>query len=118
MFQGKTNKGIEILIRYPQVGDAQAMTDYINALSDERTFITYQGEHETLDSESSFLNAKLKKIENKKSVMLLAFSDDKLIGIAGIDLDIRTQRHIGTLGISIAKDYRGKGVGKILLDHI
>ncbi len=118
VFQGKTETGIEILIRYPDSSDAQVMTDYINTLSDERTFIAYQGEHETLETEISFLNSKLEQILNKKSVMLLVFADNKLIGNSAIDLGKRTERHIGTLGISIAKDYRGKGIGKILLDQI
>lgn len=118
VFQGKAKDDQEILIRYPEISDAKAMTDYINTLSDERTFITYQGEHETLESETDFLNSKLKGIEDKKSVMLLVFSENKLIGNSAIDLGKRTERHIGTLGISIAKDYRGKGIGKILLQQI
>lgn len=118
IFQGKTEKGVEILIRYPEVSDAKEMMDYINTLSDERTFITYQGEHETLESETDFLNSKLKQVSEKKSVMLLVFSDNKLIGNSSIDLGKRTERHVGTLGISIAKDFRGKGVGKILLEQI
>jgi len=118
IFQGKSDKGQEILIRYPEISDAKAMLDYINKLSDERTYITYQGEHETLESETNYLISILKRIDDKKSVMLLAFSDNNLIGNAAIELDKRTQRHVGTLGISIAKDYRGKGIGKKLLEQV
>jgi RimJ/RimL family protein N-acetyltransferase len=118
VFQGKTDKGIDVLIRYPEISDAQKSVDYINALSEERTYVTYQGEQETLESEIKFLTAKLKRIEDRKSVMLVAFSGDELIGIASIDLKSKVERHIGTLGISIAKDFRGKGVGKLLLDLI
>jgi len=117
VFKGKTETGIEILVRYPESTDAQIMTDYINTLSDERTFITYQGEHETLESETAFLNSILERIKNNKSVMLLVFAGDKLIGNCAIELGKRTERHVGTLGISIAKDYRGKGIGKILLEQ-
>lgn len=118
VFEGKTDKGTEISIRYPQLSDATAMTDYINALSDERTFITYQGEHETLESETKFLTGRLTDVENNLSVFLIAFYQDRVIGISWIGMDKRTSKHIGVLGISVAKEYRGKGVGKLLMDQV
>jgi RimJ/RimL family protein N-acetyltransferase len=38
-----------------------------------------------------------------------------LIGIAGIDMKDKTESHEGVFGISLAKDYRGEGIGKILM---
>lgn len=117
IFKGSINNS-DILIRYPIPSDAQKMMDYINTLSDERTFITYQGEHETLESETNFLNSKIKSILENKAVMLLVFTDEKLIGISVIELGKRTERHIGIFQISIAKDYRGKGIGRKLMEQI
>ncbi len=114
VFKGKINNN-DILIRYPESSDAKQMMVYINSLSDERTFITYQGEHETLESETKFLNQKLKSIYEKTAVMLLAFAKERLVGISGVELGIKTNRHIGTFQISVAKEYRGKGIGKKLL---
>lgn len=118
VYQGKTSKGIEITIRYPEILDAQAMTDYINTLSEERTFITYQGEKETPESEGKFLSSLLEKISNKKAVMLLVFANSDLVGISDVELGIRTGRHVGLLGISIAKEFRGEGIGKLLIEHL
>lgn len=44
VYRGETSKGNHILIRYPSKEDAQAMTDYINKLSKEQTYISFQGE--------------------------------------------------------------------------
>lgn len=115
VFKGKINSN-DILIRYPESSDAKQMMEYINSLSDERTYITYQGEHETLESEAKFLNQKLKSISEKTAIMLLAFAKERLVGISGVELGIKTSRHIGTFQISVAKEYRGKGIGKKLLE--
>ncbi len=118
VFTGTTDKNLEVIIRYPNASDAEIMLSYINTLSDERTFITYQGEHETLESETSFLEEKLRNIENKSDVFLLALSNNKLIGITWIGMGKKTAKHVGTLGISVAKEFRGRGLGKLLMQTI
>lgn len=62
IFQGKIKTGKEILNRYPETRDIEEMLNFINELSDERTFVRYQGEHETLDSENKYLEARLDAI--------------------------------------------------------
>jgi len=104
-----------LTIRPPKTSDAQRMCDYINALSKEQTFIRFQGEQVTTEYETEYLQKQLKKIEEKKAVMLLATVDEKIVGICGIDLKDKIEKHIGSLGISVALEYRGKGIGKQLL---
>lgn len=118
VFEGKTKKGTSIVIRYPNQEDAQEMCDYINTLSLEQTFIAFQGEQNTLESETKYLNELLEKIEKRKAVLLLVFCDGKLIGNSGIDLRDKAMSHEGVFGISIAKDFRGEGIGKILMTHV
>ena len=48
----------------------------------------------------------------------MAFCNNKLIGIAAIDMQDKTESHRGVLGISLADDYRGEGIGKLLLEQI
>ncbi len=101
-------------IRYPTLDDASLMTHYINELSNENTFITFQGEQMTLEAEKNFLQSQVEKIKNKTSCMLLAFANDQLVGIASVQSKDKIAAHVGILGISISKEYRGKGVGKTL----
>lgn len=59
VFEGQTKDGGKYIIRYPQAGDASAMTKYINALSKEKTFIRFQGEKVTLESEKKYLKRRI-----------------------------------------------------------
>ena len=81
VYSGKTKKGLEIVIRYPQKGDKKEMWRYINELSKEKTFVRFQGEEILFDEESKYLNNQLKKIADRKSVTLLGFSKNVLVAI-------------------------------------
>lgn len=118
VFQGKTKKDFEILVRYPKQEDLQQMLGYINTISSEKTFILFQGEQVTLEEEKEYLESQLKKIENNKSVNLLVFDNDKLIAISDLGMRDKAEKHIGYFGISVAKDYRGKGIGGLLMDLV
>ena len=118
VFEGKTEEGLEVLIRYIKDGDAGALNEYINILSKERTFISYQGEEVPLEVEKEYIQKVLKKFENNEAVHILAFVEGKLIGTS--DLHMMDQgrgaiKHNGHFGISILKEYRGKGLGKLLM---
>ncbi len=116
VFEGDSSKGNSFLIRYPTMDDVQAMQNFINELSREQTFITYQGEQVTLEAEKEYLNKQLKRIDENKTVQLLVFSKDKLIGLCTVDLAERTSSHQGVLGIMVVKDFRGEGIGRKLME--
>lgn len=118
IFTGFTNSGLQLVIRYPQLTDVQEMWKYINDLSQERTFIRMQGETITMEEEEKFIENQLDLIENRLGILLVALVDDKLAGVAGIEMEKLTEAHVGELGISIAKDYRGQGIGKILVRNL
>jgi len=113
IFQNK-----KIVIRYPNKYDAKPMQDYINVLSLEKTFIRYQGEQQSFEEEQKYLDGLLTKISKNNAVVLLAFSGNKLIANSQIDMKDKTEKHIGVFGISVAKENRGKGIGKILMENV
>ena len=118
VYQGKSKKGKEVLIRYPQIGDEKEMWRYINELSKEKTFVRFQGEEISLEDEAKYLQSQLEKVKTKKTVQLLVFNNEELMGISGVDMRDKTEKHVGILGISIAKDFRGEGLGKLLMELI
>lgn len=115
VFEGKTTYNKPYIIRYPRENDAQAMCNYINTISKEQTFIRFQGEQITLEEEARYLQSQLEKISNKKSVQLMIFCGDDIMGISAVDLKDKTESHEGVFGISIAKDIRGEGIGRTLM---
>jgi RimJ/RimL family protein N-acetyltransferase len=114
---GSTSRG-DFIIRYPAPGDASAMCGYINALSQEKTFILFQGEEISLAFEQSYLEGQLEKIANSTLVQLLATAGNEIIGVSEIGIKGRVESHVGDFGISVACDWRGLGVGSALLQAV
>lgn len=115
VFKGKTNKGNKILIRYPTKKDVHILRDYINALSKEQTFIMFQGEQISLKEETEYLNKQIEKIGKNKAVKLLVFNKNKLIGVSDIIMQDKASDHIGAFGITVVKEFRNQGIGKLLM---
>jgi RimJ/RimL family protein N-acetyltransferase len=110
--------GLSVLIRYPESGDTKIMCDYINEISQEKTYITWQGEEISLEHEDKYLKKQIERIKKNETVQLLLFVDGELSGISAIDLGNRVKSHIGVFGITITQKYRGKGFGKLLMKLI
>lgn len=115
VFEGLSKKGSKILIRYPAANDASAMYEYINTLSKEQTFIRFQGEKVSLADEIKYLKSQLKRINKKQTVQLFVVHDNKIIGICAVDMKDKTESHEGRFGLSIGKEFRGEGVGSLLM---
>lgn len=118
VFQGKIQTGQDIIIRYPSKEDLNSMWKYINTLSQERTFIRYQGEQISLEEEEKYLNSFLEKIANKQAVQLLVIYQGEIVGISDVEMKDKTEKHEGIFGIAIAKDFRGKGIGSKLMGMV
>lgn len=114
VFEGKI-KQLNIVIRYLKKTDVVEMHRYINELSKEKTYITFQGEAITLDEERKYVNEQVEKIAGKESVILVVLNDTKLVGTTHLILGEKTDRHVAQFGITIAKEFRGKGIGKLLM---
>jgi RimJ/RimL family protein N-acetyltransferase len=109
-----SKSGDEVVIRFPQLSDVPALTEYINTVSAEDTYITFSGEQVTEESERVYLTDQLYKMDCGDSVMLLATVNGLIVGNAGVnrnEYSRRRARHIGIFGISVKKEYRGQGIG-------
>lgn len=113
-----SKSGKEILFRTVTLEDVPALQLFINTLSSERTFISFQGEQVTLEQETAFVASHLKFIDEKKGTHLLAFHNSRLIASSHIAMYERTERHIGLFSISVAKEFRGEGIGRMLMEAV
>lgn len=111
-----TKSGKTVSFRYPTINDAQILKDYINKISSEKSFILLQGEQKTLEDEIKWIESFIK--DKNRSVIILAFVNNELVGVSDIGLDHAAKNHIGSFGITVAKKYRGEGIGKILMELV
>lgn len=118
VYTNKTKSSKTITFRYPTIKDAEILKEYINTLSLEKTFITFQGEQVSLEDEKKYLESELDKIKNNKCVCLLAFIENKLVANSHVDLKDKTSAHVGVFGISVAQEFRGEGIGELLMKNI
>lgn len=118
IFEGKTKTGATLILRYPSEKDLEILLNHINTLSEEKTFIRFQGEQLTIEDEKKVLDEWLKGIKEKKLVKLLLFVGDDLAGSSEITMRDRIASHVGNLGIAVTKKYRGQGLGEILMKKI
>jgi RimJ/RimL family protein N-acetyltransferase len=118
VFEGQSAKGLPLLLRYPISSDVEAMRDFINTLSRERTFIVFQGEQLSLEEEQQYVARKLEQIARNEAIQLLAFSEEKLIGSSDITLSSGVDAHVGAFGLVIADGFRGQGIGKLLMESV
>jgi len=109
-----TKNGEEAIIRYPEASDVQAMTEYINTISKEDTFIVVSGEQISLEEETKYLEDLMTKMNDGDAVMLLCTVNGTLVGSAAVSRNHSSRRralHIGIFGISVKAEFRGQGVG-------
>ncbi len=119
IFEGATDKGLQVVIRYPKVKDVKEMCGYINELSAEQTFIAFQGKQFTVEEERAVIQSSLDRMENKMAIKLVAFSGERMIAIADISMSGKdAMRHEGAFGISVRNEFRGQGVGRLLMQTI
>lgn len=110
--------GKEVIIREALQKDAQSMIDFYNVVGGETDFLSF-GKNEF----SMSLHDYEKFIEStgadNSSIILLATMDDEIISIASITSSPKARtKHVGTLGIVIAEEHCGFGLGRILMDEL
>jgi ribosomal protein S18 acetylase RimI-like enzyme len=118
VFEGRSRQGKSILIRSLQQNDAEALCRYMNVLSQERTFVRFQGEQLTLEEETAYITGQLQRMEKNQTVQLVAFCEGTLVGVADVNMKDLVEKHVGTFGISIAQPYRREGIGAMLMETV
>jgi len=107
----------DITFRMIKRDDTEILLDYINTLSQEQTYIMYQGRQLTYDAEDRYIENFMRDVEMGNAVKILAFHGDTLVGVADATRSTyETEPHICTFGIMLKKEWRGKGIGSVLMD--
>jgi RimJ/RimL family protein N-acetyltransferase len=113
----ETKKGDTALIRYPQWEDLPQLTEFINELSAEDTYILFSGEAISEEDEVDFLLDWYKRMEFGDGIYLVCVVREMIVCVCEIrryESDRRRGEHVATLGLSVRASFRGDGIGKTL----
>ena len=110
-----SRSGKAISVREPRLSDVAIMANFINTLGSEDIYLNASPQNlYSLKQEEQYLIDCLYKMSHRQQIYLLAFDTDRLIGSCTITKQALRQTHSGIFGITIAKAYRGDGIGKQL----
>jgi RimJ/RimL family protein N-acetyltransferase len=114
----KTKSGKTIILRSLQESDFPAVYGWVKKVEAEDTFVLINAKEPIgLDEEKVFYEGLMKAIANKQKISIGAWDGDKYIGNCSVEKMGRRQGHIGSLGITLLKDYRSSGIGRQLLEY-
>ena len=113
-----TKSGKTATIRPVTIDDVPAETDFINTASREDTFITFSGEQLTEIEERAYIQDCLHRMSKGDLIKLVCIIDGVLVADCTVGRDINTRRrgyHRGTFGLVVRQEYRGDGIGEMLM---
>lgn len=107
-----------IIFRNPIVEDAKNIVDFYNFVGGETSYLSFEKDEYPNTVECQIED--IKALEgNPTNTMLLALDGEKIVGIATISSSHKIKsRHEGELGIVVAKDYHGRGIGSELIKRL
>jgi RimJ/RimL family protein N-acetyltransferase len=110
--------GRQLLIRRAEANDAAALLEYIEQISGETDFLSFEpGEFGYSLGEEVELIQRCQAAHN--DLFILATIDGKIVGVLYFAGSKRYRmRHSGELGMSVVKDCWGLGVGSLLMDTL
>ncbi len=80
--------------------------------------VTVYNKKPSLKDEITWFDSVIKQVRKGNTIFLVALADGKLIGTCTVKSGAEAEtNHIGTVGISLTKNYRGMGIGAKLLDN-
>lgn len=106
-----------IIIRKAVPEDAQALLDYLRRIGGESDNLSFgaEGLPFTVEQEADFIRSHQ---GDSKSILFVAKDGDTIVGNGSLDVLPRRMCHRAELGISVVRDYWGKGIGSMLMNEL
>lgn len=108
--------GRKVTFGYPTLADAEKLMNFINPIIEEPAHIL-MNEVQSLEEEKKYLQECVKKMEKGQMIKIAAFFENRIVGVCDVTKRSYKKSHIAGLGISLSKDFRGEGLGKMLMEE-
>lgn len=114
-----SKSGKEILVIEPDLKFLNQITEFINRLAKEDTFLSFLPNKEiTKKEEKKWLVNTLNQIKNNRTISVWAIYDNKIVGTCDCIKGGTRDPHVGTVGLMVDQDFRSDGIGRFLFDYI
>ena len=113
-----TKNGVAFVIRCPEPDDASNLLTYIRSVAQETGFFIIQPDEfpATEEQERQWIQEHL---DDPGKLALIAEVAGKIVGSLSFENGpFWATSHTGTFGVSIRRDWRGKGIGTALLETL
>jgi len=109
--------GRKLIIRTPQLGDIDNYFLFINNLIDEDVPLLLD-EKVSYTSELYWIYNKILNMFEGREIAICIEYNGKIVADAAITQSIGREKHVGSLGIAIAKEFRNMGLGYKLISML
>jgi RimJ/RimL family protein N-acetyltransferase len=117
-----SKSGKPIAIRCPKEDDAEKLLVFINPIAVEDTFTNINNHVFTLEEEQDFVERIMREAREGNSVYLFVEHEGIIVGAAHVGRkkanSYGRHDHVGVFGITVAKDFRGDGIGKVFMETV
>ncbi len=117
-----TLQGRKFIIRdieETDLGKAPLFLEFIGSLIDDPRAMILLKDKPDLEQEKGFVSGILWGVQQRKFLIVLAESRERLVGMANIQVQPGRHDHVAELGIAIAgEENRGIGLGSLLIEKL
>jgi RimJ/RimL family protein N-acetyltransferase len=114
-----TKSGKKIGIVLPEMKFLSQITDFVNRLAKEDTFLSFVPKKEISKKEEKiWLKNTIHNIKIGKTFSAWAIYENKIVGTCDCIRGGTRDPHVGTIGLMVDQDFRRDGIGKFLLEFV
>lgn len=107
--------GYSVVIREAGVEDAEKIINAINSVGAEKIHILTEKFDHDVQWEQNFIQEHVK--EKKDRLFVVAEAEGNIIGVSDVSIGSNPKNsHVGYLGISIVREWRGLGIGTAMMN--
>ena len=108
------------IIRTAEEADAEKVLKQIESVLAEAEYTITTLDNDREDYTIEKINERIKKhIENEGNLFVVAEIDEQIVASANLHNGVRKRiEHVGTVAITVVRDFRGLGVGKTLMETV